>query len=116
MALDLTILDGHLDRVCGDNGDIPVTFNFKGIDYIGARSSPDVAQELEIGALAEKIDYVLFVRSHTFPSIDQIPTNQDFVTIGNMIYRIVTVKTSPDGNLLSFGMTFGQVNSNIRET
>lgn len=104
MALNLTVIEGHLARICSD---IPISFTWDGVSYSGLRSTPDASQNLEIGGPEERIEFDLFVRASTLPATK--PTEGQIFEFGTVKMKVLRVRTSPDnGALLAFSMGYAR--------
>ena len=66
MALNLTILDGHMARVFTD---FPLTAYWQGRAIPAVRSQPNLSQVLEVGGMDEKVEYDLFLRLSDCPRV-----------------------------------------------
>ena len=103
MALDLTILDGYMDRVFTD---FPLTAYCQGVGIPCVRSTPQLSQLLEVGGPEEKIEFDLFMRTSELP---RIPKESDVFVVGGIQMKVVSVRQgSETGNLLACGMSFAR--------
>jgi hypothetical protein len=99
MSLPLSNLSGHLTRIMSD---IPVRFVWVGQEYQGVKSTPDLTQNLEVGGLDEKVDFQIFVKKDSLPSVPEIG---QIMTVEGRKMRVNEVRRSPDNeNLISLQM------------
>lgn len=104
MAFDLSIFNGHMDRVISD---MPVTFMWENLPYQGVKTTPDFTQELEIGGIDQKIQFNLFVKADSFNAV--FPKEGDIFVIDGIRMKVIEVRKSPDsGQVLNFQMAFAR--------
>ncbi len=99
MALDLTEFDDDLSEMITD---LPVTFTFSGTDYTGMRSAIDRQKELEIGGYVVGLDLVIVYRTASFTGTQ--PDINDSITIGGVVYRVMTKLSDTFGKGVKLGL------------
>ena len=108
MAIDLTVLDGHMARVFTD---FPLTVYWQGRGIAAVRSQPTISQTLEVGGPEEKVEYDLFLRRSELP---RNPREGDIFDVGGVKMRVVSVRQGPEtGELIACGMGFLRVEGNL---
>jgi hypothetical protein len=107
MAFDLPTLNKFMARRFTD---LPVTVIWGSLTYANfAKSSPSFSQTLEIGGIDQKIDAVFFARtSDILAQSSTLPKEGAVFIVGGVNHQVLNVKTSPDGQLLTFSCTFAR--------
>ena len=101
MALDLTILDGHMARVFTD---LPLQVYWQGKSIPAIRSTPSLSQTIEIGGPDEKIEFDLWLRKTDLP---RTPREGDLFDVDKVKMRVVSVKNAQEtGDLIALGMAY----------
>lgn len=103
MALDLAILNGHMDRVFTD---FPLVAYWQGVGIPCVRSTPQLSQLLEVGGPEEKIEFDLFMRRSELP---KMPKESDVFVVSGIKMKVASVRAAPEnGELVAFGMAFAK--------
>ena len=101
MALDLTILNGHMARVFTD---LPLTVYWQGQSLAAIRSTPSLSQTIEIGGPDEKIEFDLYLRRTDLP---RTPREGDIFDVDKVKMRVVSLKNAQEtGDLIAIGMAY----------
>ena len=101
MALDLDILNGHLDRVFTD---FTLTVYWQGKAISAVRSQPTMMQTLEVGGPEQKVEFDLFLRAS---DLQRIPHEGDMMTVLGTQMRVVSVRrASETGELIACSMGY----------
>lgn len=107
-GIPLSNLNGHLTRLVED---IPVYFTWKGVQYYGARSTPEFSETLEVGGSDQAIEYNILVKKDTMPAVTVIVDDMvdEIFLVDNIKMRVAHVRRSPDAQqLLTFAMAFAR--------
>jgi hypothetical protein len=103
MALNLSILNGHMARAFTD---LPLSVYWQGKSIAAVRSTPSLQQTVEIGGPEEKVEFDLFLRSSDLP---RIPREGDIFTVDKLQMRVQSVRrASESGELIACGMGFAR--------
>ena len=103
MALNLSILNGHMSRAFTD---LPLSVYWQGKAIAAVRSTPSLNQTVEIGGPEEKVEFDLFLRSSDLP---RIPKEGDIFTVDKLQMRVQSVRrASESGELIACGMGFAR--------
>jgi hypothetical protein len=101
MALDLTILNGHMARVFTD---LPLTVYWQGQSIPAVRSTAQLSQTLEVGGPEERVEFDLFLRSSELP---RTPKEGDVFVVDKIKMRVVSVRNAQEtGELIACGMGY----------
>ena len=90
MAVDKAQLETDLGNIIDD---LPTVFTFAGITYSGVFTDLVVGKGLDEGGFVSDFDASLHARQSVFSTL---PVSGVTVGIGNRVYRVERVMTSPD--------------------
>jgi len=103
MALNLTVLGGHLSRAFSD---FPMSVYWQGKAIPCVRSQPNMSQTLEVGGPDEKVEFDLFLRSSDLP---RTPREGDLFVVNKITMKVISVRNAAEtGELIACGMGYAR--------